>query len=198
MVEYFDLIMVLDRIIIGINVIFNNQEAKMAKITHKGLPINTTGELPPLGTRAKDFILTKNDLSNVTLKDFEGKKKILNIVVSLDTGVCAASTRRFNKLVEKLPDTVVLTISNDLPFAHKRFCDAEGIKNVVTLSQLRNRDFGKNYGVEIIDGPIAGLLARAIVVLDKDNRVIYTQQVPEIAQEPDYDSALEAIKKQES
>lgn len=166
----------------------------MAEVTLKGTPIHTTGDLPATGSKAPDFQLTKVDLSDVSLSDYSGRKKILNIVPSLDTGVCAASTRRFNEEIKKLGDTVVLTVSNDLPFAQGRFCDANNIDEVVTLSQLRDRSFGKQYGVELEDGPMAGLLARAVVVLDEDNTVRYTELVPEIAQEPDYDKALEAVK----
>lgn len=166
----------------------------MAKITLKGTPISTIGELPGKGTAAPGFSLTKNDLSDVRLSDFAGKVKILNIVPSLDTGVCAASARAFNKAADSLGDVVILTISRDLPFAQKRFCEAEGIKAVVTLSELRDMSFGKAYGVEIVDGPMAGLLSRAVVVLDRNDKVAYTQQVPEIAQEPDYGSALAAAK----
>jgi thiol peroxidase len=134
-------------------------------------------------------------VSDVSLKDFAGKKKILNIVPSLDTGVCAASARKFNEAAVALSDTVILTISNDLPFAQDRFCAAEGIDTVITLSQLRNRDFGRLYGCEITDGPLAGLLARAIVVLDENNRVIYKELVSEITHEPDYDGALQVVKR---
>ena len=167
----------------------------MATITFKGKKISTLGALPAVGTAAPDFLLTKGDLEDAKLADFSGKVKILNIVPSLDTGVCAASARAFNKAADKLGDTVILTISRDLPFAQKRFCEAEGIKAVVPLSELRNRDFGKSYGVAILDGPLAGLLSRAVVVLGKDNTVVYTQQVGEIAQEPDYASALAAAGK---
>ncbi|MFA6366182.1 MAG: thiol peroxidase [Candidatus Hydrogenedentales bacterium] len=167
----------------------------MAKITHKGNPISTVGTLPALGSKAPDFLLTKRDLSDASLADFAGMVKILNIVPSLDTGVCAASARAFNKAADGLGGAVVLTISRDLPFAQNRFCEAEGIKAVVPLSELRNRNFGKDYGVAILDGLLAGLLSRAVVVLDKDDKVAYTQQVPEIGQEPDYKSALEAAKK---
>ncbi|KPJ87353.1 MAG: hypothetical protein AMS17_08725 [Spirochaetes bacterium DG_61] len=166
----------------------------MAKVTLQGNPIHTSGELPSVGSKAPDFRLTKADLSDVSLTDFSGKRKILNIVSSLDTGVCAASARRFNQEVKNLKNTVILTISNDLPFAQDRFCKAESIDNVITLSQLRNREFGKRYGVEIVDGPTAGLLARAVVVLDEGDKVTYTELVPEITQEPDYSSALKAIK----
>lgn len=166
----------------------------MANITFKGNPIQTIGSLPAKGTTAPDFRLTKSDLSDVDLADFEGKIKILNIVPSLDTGVCAASARAFNKAASSLDDVIILTISRDLPFAQKRFCEAEGIDKVLTLSELRTRDFGKAYGVEIISGPMAGLLSRAVVVLDKANKVVYTEQVPEIAQEPNYKAALEAAR----
>ncbi|UCB45014.1 MAG: thiol peroxidase [Spirochaetota bacterium] len=166
----------------------------MAEITLEGEKIHTSGKLPKVGKKAPDFLLVKGDLSDVTLKDFSGKKKILNIVPSLDTGVCAASAKRFNEVAKELKDTVIITISNDLPFAQERFCGAEGIDNVVTLSQLRNRTFGKKYGIEIVDGPMAGLLGRAIVVLDSQDTVIYTELVPEITQEPDYEAAVEAVK----
>ncbi|HLE10203.1 MAG: lipid hydroperoxide peroxidase [Bdellovibrionales bacterium RIFOXYD12_FULL_39_22] len=165
----------------------------MTKITLKGNSINTSGSLPALKSMARDFKLTKSDLSDVSLKDFSGKRKILNIVPSLDTGICAASARRFNNEASKIKNTVILTISCDLPFAQKRFCEAEGIANVVMLSELRSKAFGEDYGVRIIDGPLAGLLSRAIVVLDENNKVIYTEQVPEIAQEPQYDKALAAV-----
>ena len=167
----------------------------MASITLKGNPISTIGTLPSVGSKAPDFRLTKGDLGDVSLGDFAGKVKILNIVASLDTGICASSARAFNKAADTMNDVVVLTISRDLPYAQKRFCEAEGIKSVVPLSELRARDFGKSYGVEIVDGPMAGLLSRAIVVLDRNNKVLYTQQVPEIAQEPDYGKALEAARK---
>lgn len=166
----------------------------MATITLKGNPIHTCGQPPKVGTKAPDFVLVKADLSDITLTSFKGKKKILNIVPSLDTGVCAASAKRFNEEVKTLKDVVVLTISMDLPFAQDRFCKAEHIDNVITLSDMRKRDFGKLYGVEIVDGPLAGLFSRAIVVLDENDTVVYTQQVPEIAQEPDYPKALAAVK----
>ena len=164
----------------------------MATITLRGNPIKTSGNLPVVGETAPDFVLTRGDLSDVSFKDFAGKKKILNIVPSLDTAVCSASARRFNQDAAKIGNTVILTISDDLPFAQKRFCEAEGIREVVTLSELRSRDFGADYGVRILEGPLAGLLSRAVVVLDENNRVLYTEQVPEIAQEPDYEKALSA------
>lgn len=166
----------------------------MAEITFKGSRVRTSGSLPALGSQAPDFRLTMNNLEDVGLTDFAGKVKILNIVPSLDTGVCAASARAFNVAAEALGGVVILTVSRDLPFAQKRFCEAEGIDAVVTLSELRTPDFGKDYGVTMLDGPMAGLLSRAVVVLDRDNKVVYTQQVPEIAQEPDYQRALAAAK----
>jgi thiol peroxidase len=166
----------------------------MANITHKGNPIHTEGELPKVGAKAPDFKLTQADLKDVSLESFAGKKKILNIVPSLDTPVCAVSTRKFNKEGGSLPNAVVLVVSDDLPFAMKRFCTTEGLENVVPLSEMRNREFGKAYGVRIVDGVLAGLLSRAVVVLDEHNHVLYTEQVPEIAQEPDYDKALAAAK----
>lgn len=168
---------------------------RMATVTLKGNPISTSGNLPAQGTQAPDFRLTKADLTDVSLSDFRGKVKILNIVPSLDTGVCAASARRFNKEAASLGDVVILTISRDLPFAQKRFCEAEGIDKVITLSELRDRSFGSAYGAEITTGPMAGLLSRAIVVLDRNDRVVYTEQVPEIAQEPAYEEALQAARK---
>jgi thiol peroxidase len=167
----------------------------MAQITFKGNPVHTTGELPAEGEKAPDFTLTRGDMSDVGLADFAGQTKILNIVPSLDTSVCAASAKRFNEEVKKLDNTVVLTVSADLPFAQKRFCETETIDSVVTLSQLRNREFGRRYGIEQADGPLAGLLGRAVVVVDANDTVRYTQLVPEIAQEPDYDAVLAAVSK---
>jgi thiol peroxidase len=164
----------------------------MANITLRGNPIHTKGELPKTGEKAPDFQLTGNDLKDVSLATYAGKKKILNIVPSLDTAVCATSTRHFNEDAGKLENTVVLVISNDLPFAQKRFCTTEGLANVVALSELRTRDFGDAYGARITDGPMAGLLSRAVVVIDEHDKVVYTEQVPEIAQEPDYAKALAA------
>ena len=166
----------------------------MADIKLGGSPIHTVGELPKKGDKAPDFKLTRGDLKDVSLADYAGKKKILNILPSLDTGVCAASTRRFNEEAAKLGNTVILTISNDLPFAQKRFCEAEGIREVVALSELRSRDFGEAYGVRIADGPMAGLMSRAVLVLDENDVVVHAEQVPEIAQEPDYASALAAAR----
>ena len=164
----------------------------MAQVTLKGNPIHTNGELPKVGATAPAFKLTNGDLKDVTLADFKGKTKILNIVPSLDTAVCATSTRKFNEAGGKLANTVVLVVSADLPFASKRFCTTEGLANVVPLSLMRSRQFGKDYGVLLVDGPLAGITARAVVVLDADDLVVYRQLVPEIAQEPDYDAALRA------
>jgi len=166
----------------------------MAKITFKGNPINTVGALPAVGSKAPDFKLTKTDLSDVTLQDFAGKKVILNIFPSIDTGVCATSVRKFNQEAANLPNTVVVGVSKDLPFAHKRFCAAEGINGVVTTSDLREGTFGKSYGVTMTEGPLACLLSRSVVVLDEKGTVKYTEQVPEITQEPDYAKALAAVK----
>jgi thiol peroxidase len=165
----------------------------MAKITLKGNPVNTSGNLPLKGSKAPDFILVKSDMGTQSLSELKGKKLILNIFPSLDTSVCAMSVRKFNLMAAGKTNTIVLAISKDLPFAHKRFCTTEGITNVETLSGFRDSSFGKAYGVDIIDGPMAGLYARSIVVVDEKGIVIYTQLVPEITQEPDYDSAIAAI-----
>jgi thiol peroxidase len=165
----------------------------MAEITLEGNPIHTNGELPAVGAEAPDFSLTGADLADVSLDNFAGRKKLLNIVPSLDTGVCATSTTKFNAAIESKEDAVALVVSADLPFAQGRFCSSEGLNNVVTLSMMRDRNFAKDYGVLITDGPLAGICSRAVVVLDADNKVVYTQLVPEITQEPDYDSALAAL-----
>lgn len=164
----------------------------MATVTLKGNPVSLNGELPSVGSNAPDFKLVTGDLNEVSLADYRGKKKILNIVPSLDTPVCATSARKFNELASKLDNTVVLVISADLPFAQGRFCSAEGIEHVVSLSMIRSKQFAEDYGVLIEDGPLAGVSARAVVVLDENNKVVYTELVPEIAQEPDYDAALRA------
>ena len=166
----------------------------MATITFKGTPIQTSGALPAKGSQAPDFQLTRTDLTDVSLKDYSGKKKILNIVPSLDTGVCATSAKKFNEAASQLSGTVLLNISADLPFAAGRFCESFSLKNVVALSTFRSPDFAKAYGVAILDGPLAGLTARAVVVLDAQDKVLYTELVPEIAQEPDYADALAAVK----
>jgi len=165
----------------------------MAKITFKGTPVHTLGNLPPIGTKAPDFLLVKSDLTTLSLSDLKGKKVILNIFPSLDTSVCAATVRGFNKVAAAVKDVVVLGISKDLPFAHDRFCSTEGIKNVVTLSGFRDSAFGKAYGINYIDGPMIGLYARGIVAVDEEGTVIYNQLVPEHTQEPDYEAALKAV-----
>jgi thiol peroxidase len=167
----------------------------MATITFKGSPVETIGALPAVNTKAPDFSLAKTDLSDVSMNDFAGKQLILNIFPSIDTPVCAASARRFNEEAGKLDNTLVLCISADLPFAHNRFCELEGLKDVIPLSVFRSPGFGKDYGVTITTGPLAGLMSRAVVILDKSGTVTYTQQVPDIAQEPDYDAVLEAARK---
>lgn len=165
----------------------------MAKITLDGTPTKTSGELPKVGQVAPDFNLTKNDLTSVTLKDYRGSKLILSIFPSVGTGVCSASVRRFNKVASGLENTKVICISKDLPFALFGFCGAEGLNNVVTLSDFKNNDFGTNYGVKIESGFFEGLLARAVIVVDEKGKVIYNQLVTEIGQEPNYDDVLKHI-----
>lgn len=171
-----------------------NKHVRMTQVTLKGNPINTVGSLPKIGTKAPEFKLVKDDLSVKSLSDYKGKKLVLNIFPSLDTGTCAASVRRFNAEASGLENTVVLCISKDLPFAQARFCGAEGLNRVHNLSDFRTGQFGKDYGVEIIDGPLEGLESRAVVVIDEAGKVIYTQQVGEIVDEPDYEQALAALK----
>lgn len=165
----------------------------MARTHLQGGVVNTTGDIPKIGSLAGEFVLVAGDLSEKTLKDFTGKKKILNIVPSLDTGVCAASARKFNEVAGSLLNTVVLVISADLPFAQKRFCEVEGLKNVVALSSFRST-FGETYGVKVADGPLKGLNARCIIVLDESNVVRYTELVSEITHEPEYEKALQAVR----
>ena len=165
----------------------------MSQITLKGNPIHTCGTLPAVGSQAADFVLTKTDFADVSLQNFAGKKIVLNIFPSIDTPVCATSVRRFNAEAVKLNNAVVLCVSVDLPFAHNRFCGAEGVQNVIPVSELRKRKFGEDYGVRIIDGPLAGLFSRAVVIIDEMGKVVYTEQVPEIAQEPNYEAALKVL-----
>lgn len=166
----------------------------MAKITLGGKPINTIGDLPVVGNSAPDFTLTATaDMSEVSLKNYAGKNLVLNIFPSIDTGVCATSVRKFNAEASKLNNTVVLCISKDLPFAMKRFCGAEGLSNVVTLSDYRNKGFSKTYGVEILDGAFEALDARALVVIGTDGKVKHSELVPEIGQEPNYEAAIKAL-----
>ena len=166
----------------------------MTQLKFKGNPVNTVGELPKVGEKAKDFQLIAGDLSRVSLDAYKGSKLVLNIFLSLDTGPCAASVRYFNKAAADLENTKVLCISRDLPFAQSRFCGAEGIDNVTTLSDFQTGDFGKNYGLEIADGPLAGLHSRVVIVIDENGVIKYTQQVAEISNEPDYEDALSALK----
>jgi thiol peroxidase len=165
----------------------------MASIALKGNPITTVGELPVTGSTAPAFTAVKTDLSEMALSDLTGKKVVLNIFPSIDTGVCAASTHHFNKDAGELENTVVVCVSADLPFALGRFCGAEGLEDVVPVSIFRNAEFGADYGVTIADGPLAGLLSRAVVVIDESGNVVYTEQVPEITQEPNYEAALAAL-----
>lgn len=165
----------------------------MAGITFKENPVNTSGNIPSAGDVAPDFSLTGADLGDVNLSSYKGKKLVLNIFPSIDTGVCATSVRKFNEKASSLDNTAVLCISRDLPFAQSRFCGAEGLNDVVTLSEMKDRNFGAAYGMEMVDGPLKGLLARGVVVVDEEGKVAYSELVPEIAQEPDYEKALQAL-----
>jgi thiol peroxidase len=166
----------------------------MTQVTLGGNPINVEGSFPAVGQQGSDFSLVNSKLAEVSLADFAGKRKVLNIVPSLDTPTCATSTRKFNQAAGALKDTVVLVISGDLPFAAARFCTTEGLENVVSLSTFRGREFARSYGVDITSGPLAGLTARAVVVLDADNKVVHAELVTEIKNEPNYDAALAAVK----
>ena len=165
----------------------------MAQITLKGTPIETVGELPAVGTLAPEAELTQGDLNDTSLADFKGSRLVLNVFPSIDTGVCAASVREFNRQAASLNNTKVLCISADLPFAQARFCGAEGIDNLVMLSSFRHDVFGSAFGLTIKTGPLRGLLSRAVIVLDENGKIIYTEQVPEIAQEPNYQAAIAAL-----
>lgn len=165
----------------------------MATITLGGNPINTSGELPKVGTKAPDFQLVKTDLSLASLRDYAGSKLVLNIFPSIDTGVCATSVRTFNQKASTLENTKVLCISRDLPFAQKRFCGAEGIENVENLSDFNSGSFGENYGLTITDGPLAGLHSRVVIVIDENGIITHAEQVPEIATEPNYEAALSVL-----
>jgi thiol peroxidase len=166
----------------------------MADITHRGNPVHTIGELPKVGSPAPDFRLTDANLNDVSLSDFKGRKKLLNIFPSIDTPTCATSTRKFNEQVTKYPNAVFLMVSADLPFAQQHFCSAENTHNVKTLSMMRDRKFAKDYGILLLDGLYRGITARAIVVIDENDKVAYTELVPEIRQEPNYEAALAALK----
>jgi thioredoxin-dependent peroxiredoxin len=166
----------------------------MATITLKGSPVTTSGSLPKVGSKVSSFVLTKADLADTTMDAFAGKRIVFNIFPSIDTGICALSVKRFNKEASSLKNVVVLCISMDLPFAHSRFCGAEGLKDVITLSAFRSDAFGKDFGLVMTDGPLKGLLSRAVIITDEKGIVTYTEQVPEIAQEPDYESALKVLR----
>lgn len=166
----------------------------MANVFLKGEPVTTSGELPKVGETAKDFSLVKSDLSKAGLRDFAGSKLVLNIFPSIDTGTCAASVRQFNKLAAAMDNTKVLCIARDLPFAMKRFCGAEGIENVVMLSDFASGQFGKDYGLEVTSGKLSGLHSRVVIVLDENNVIRHVEQVPDIVNEPDYEAALKALK----
>ena len=166
----------------------------MATTNFKGQPVKLIGEFIQVGKVAPDFELVKSDLSSFALKDLKGKNIVLNIFPSLDTGVCATSVRKFNELAASLDNTTVVAVSKDLPFAQSRFCTTEGIKNLIAASAFRSPEFSKDYGVEMVDGPLAGLLARAVVVIDENGKVIHAELVPEITQEPDYEAAMKALK----
>lgn len=165
----------------------------MAKITHRGIPVHTIGELPPVGSQAPDFRLTDANLNDVTLADFRGRKKLLNIFPSIDTPTCAMSTRKFNEYAARYPNAVIVMVSADLPFAQQHFCSVENTHNVRTLSMMRDRNFAKDYGVLLLDGLYKGITARAVVVIDENDKVVYTELVPEIRQEPNYEAALAAL-----
>lgn len=166
----------------------------MTKITFKGNPIKTCGKLPQVGKKAPGFKLVKNDLSVATLADFKGSKVLLNITPSLDTGICATSLRKFNEAAASIENAIIINVSRDLPFAQSRFCGSEGIDKAITLSDFKSGKFGKKYGVNMESGPLEGLHSRAVVVLNEKGKVVYTEQVPEITQEPNYEAALAALK----
>lgn len=165
----------------------------MATINFKGTPLETAGNLPEVGSQAPDFNLTGTNLANFSLDAHAGKNIVLNIFPSIDTGICAASTRRFNQEAQNLENTVVICVSNDLPFAHKRFCGAEGLEKVVSASEYRDSSFSDAYGVKMLGGPLVGLMSRAVVVIDTAGKVVHTEQVPEIVQEPNYEAALATL-----
>jgi len=165
----------------------------MAKLTIGGKPVNTNGALPETGKKAPDFLLTRTDLTDISLKDVAGKKVVLNIFPSIDTPVCSASVRRFNQEISNFPGAVVLCASMDLPFAHARFCETEGLKDVIAVSEMRSRKFGDDYGLRMVDGPLAGLLARAVIVMDNAGKVIYSKIVEELKNEPDYQEVLSVL-----
>lgn len=166
----------------------------MATVTFQNNPMHTAGNLPKVGTIAPKFELVKGDLSTLTNDDLKGKRILLNIFPSLDTSVCATSVRKFNQKAAQMANTAVVAVSKDLPFAQSRFCTTEGIENVIAASAFRSTEFGKEYGVELIDGPLAGLLCRAVIIIDESGKILYEQLVSEITHEPDYEAAIEALK----
>lgn len=165
----------------------------MADITLKGNPIRTNGNLPSIGSKAPDFKLVDGGLVERSLKDYEGKRKLLSIVPSLDTPTCSLSTKKFNEQIKAHPEVIALVVSADLPFAQKRMCSAENVANIIPLSMMRSKDFAKSYGVLIENGPLAGICARAVIVLDEKDQIVYTELVPEITKEPDYERALKSL-----
>ncbi|MED5502595.1 MAG: thiol peroxidase [Pseudomonadota bacterium] len=165
----------------------------MAEITLQGNKINTNGDVPKVGSAAPDFVLVDSDLNDISLSNYDGKNIILNIIPSLDTPVCQKSTKIFNEKASSLSDVVVLAVSADLPFAMKRFCSAESIESVKPMSMMRSRNFAKDYGVLLVDGPLSGITARAVVVIDKDKKIIHSELVQEIANEPNYEAALNSL-----
>lgn len=179
---------------VGLFLVFGISNAQQSTVMMRGKAVQTVGALPKVGQSAPEFSLTDEKMQQKSLNDFKGQYLVLNIFPSVDTGVCAASVRHFNEAAAKLPNTKVLCISKDLPFAQKRFCGAEGINNVVMLSDFRS-DFGKIYGVEMLDGDVRGLLSRAVVVIDPSGKVVYEEQVADIGQEPNYELAIKAVKK---
>jgi thiol peroxidase len=166
----------------------------MSTFTFKGEPQQTAGELPAVGQQVPAFKLTKGDFSTITQEDIKGKRTVFNIFPSIDTGVCAASVRKFNELAAGMDNTQVVCVSKDLPFAHKRFCEAEGISNVITTSQFADQSFSEAFGVDMLTGPLPGLMSRCIVVADEKGTIVHTEQVAELAQEPNYEAALQALK----
>ncbi len=169
------------------------KRSSMATVTFKGSPVHTNGDLPKKGEKAPDFTLTNGDLKDVSLKDFSGKRKLISIVPSLDTSVCALSAKKFNDTAKENPNILILFVSADLPFAQKRMCQQSNLENIHTLSMLRSKDFATAYGVLITDGPLKGLASRSVVVLDENNNVLYTELVGEITNEPNYQKALDAL-----
>lgn len=163
------------------------------QVKFKGAPVHTNGQLPSVGSQAPDFVLVSQDLKECSLKDYKGKRKLLSVVPSLDTSVCSTSAKKFNEAMKAHPEVVALVVSADSPFAQKRVCGAENLTNIVTLSLVRSKDFARKYGLELVDGPLAGLCARCVLVLDENDKILYEELVPEITQEPNYEAALRVL-----